>query len=554
MARRNVTRATQRVRVDTVGQVAPSLSVVAPSGAGAGSSAARAARQLAEALGFAGQLAQRESERRTARGVEDALTGDVDEDLRERSASYRSGVVRVQAEAGWVHARREMEQKLDSLDLTSIPPDQLPAYLNQAIDDAAAEQYAGLDNPDEAEIIVPLLAKFRTEYIGKVIEQQKRVADQEQTANLRTIAGDAYAAAVESGTDFNYNAINERVVAVFGKTPRAQELSFEILADLAIRAGDPALLERMPDTWANGAPTAKIIPEFADRYRSALAQAQNVAAARKNQAEQELKRINEERARLAQLEAARLILVEGRDPQPILEQLLGMPEVDASAVFAIESAWRSARDDNEERDADPNAMAALWADLYTQNADIKDVMLHYSLGTLGRGPQATDTAQRMMAVVQQMQGVRDRDNSRLISAQQANIRDRYNPQINGMLGRIDATREAIQIEALAEYNQRVLGGGEDPTTVWNEVVEKYDAVLDRSKLNPVPVGSVSRQVARQGLRADPSVVKAFAQGRASVDDLRRQGVNAAALEAMYDAGQITADEANAAIEALLPTP
>jgi hypothetical protein len=546
MARnRNVTRAGQRARVDTLEGGGFGLSVVAPNGGNVGDSTAQAASQLMDALGVTQELAAAEGQRRVARGEEDALTGDIDEDLRERSENYRAGVTKVQAEAGFIHASREMQERLDALDLSSVEPDQLPAFLNKAIDEAAAEQYGGLDDPASAEVIVPLLRKFRGEYVGRVVEEQRAIADQEQQSNLRTIAG-----AMSAAPEFDYNGLNERVTAVYGKTRRAQELSFNMIADIAIREGRPELLENLPEQWGNGAPTAKIIPEYAEKYRSAVNQARANKAARLTEEAQRKTAADKEAVRLAELEAARQILFENRDPASAIATLMTLPHADASSVFAIQGAWRSARDDREERDGSADGMANLWASIYTGSASIADVMSHYHLGTLGSGLKAKEEAQRMHAAVVQMSNAGTGERSRILSEHQQNISERFNPKINGELGKLDANRSMIRIEALREYNARVLEQGEDPITVFNEVVEKYDGALERVGFNPIPGGSVSTQARTAGVHA-AEAIKAFSSGRATAPDLFAYGVTPERIEQLHLSGRISEAEASAALAAFI---
>jgi hypothetical protein len=553
MARnRNVTRAGQRARVDTLEGGSFGLSVVAPNGGNVVDPTAQAAGQLMEALGVTQELAAKEGERRVARGEADAVAGDIDEDLRERSENYRSGVVKVQAEAGFIHASREMQEKLDALDLSSVEPDQLPEFLNRAIDAAAMEQYDGLDDPQEAEVVVPLLRKFREEYIGRIVEEQKAIADQEQTANLRTVAGGMYAAFTK-GAEFDYNGLNERVTAVYGKTRRAQELSFGMIADIAIREGRPELLENLPEQWSNGAPTAKTIPEYADKYRAALNQAMSNKAARETEAAQRKNAADKEAVRVAELEAARQILFETRDPASAIAELMRLPGADAASVFAIQSAWRSQRDDVEERPRDINMATTLWSDIYAGKADIATVMSHYGIGTLGTGLKAKEEAQRMFAAVNQISNAASTNSNRIISEHQQNLQGRYyNPVVHGPVGAHNGNRAMLSLESQAEYNQRVIVGGEDPTKVWQEVVTKYDALMEQVGFNPAVEGSISSQAVRAGAYAD-RVIKAFAAGQATRDDLIKFGANPERIEALATAGLISGDEANAAFAAWMPT-
>jgi hypothetical protein len=536
---RNATRAGQRARVQTAEGGSFGLSVVAPNGGAVVDPSAQAASQLMEALGVGKELAQAHQANRQAQGAEDAVAGDVDEELRERSEFYRAGVVKVQAEAGFIHASREMQAELDALDLTSVEPDQLPTFINRAIDKVAMDQYGGLQDRAEAEIVAPLLKKFREEYV----EQQKAVADGEQQANIRTIAG-----VMAAGPVFDHNAINERVTAIYGKNMRSQELSFEIIADIAIREGRPELLTGMPDKWGSGASTAKILPEFAAKYRSAVNQAEANASALATERARQQNAANKEALRLAELEAARTILFDNRDPASAIAKIMALPGADAASVFAIQGAWRSARDDVEERAANPAASNQLWADIYTGTASISTVLAHFGMGTLGRGPSAVQEAQSMYAAVNQISNSAKSGNSRAITEFQQNLSERYNPKINGELGPLDAGRATIRIEAMAEFNQRVLIGGEDPVKVHTEVVEKYDVALDKSGINPAPMGSVSTQARNSGLHADRAI-RAFASGKASAADLIAYGATPERIEQLHLMNRISAEEANAALGA-----
>jgi hypothetical protein len=540
---RNATRAGQRARVQTAEGGSFGLSVVAPNGGAVVDPSAQAASQLMEALGVGKELAQAHQANRQAQGAEDAVAGDVDEELRERSEFYRAGVVKVQAEAGFIHASREMQAELDALDLTSVEPDQLPTFINRAIDKVAMDQYGGLQDRAEAEIVAPLLKKFREEYVGRIVEQQKAVADGEQQANIRTIAG-----VMAAGPVFDHNAINERVTAIYGKNMRSQELSFEIIADIAIREGRPELLTGMPDKWGSGASTAKILPEFAAKYRSAVNQAEANASALATERARQQNAANKEALRLAELEAARTILVDTRDPASAIAKIMALPGADAASVFAIQGAWRSARDDVEERAANPAASNQLWADIYTGTASISTVLAHFGMGTLGRGPSAVQEAQSMYAAVNQISNSAKSGNSRAITEFQQNLSERYNPKINGELGPLDAGRATIRIEAMAEFNQRVLIGGEDPVKVHTEVVEKYDVALDKSGINPAPMGSVSTQARNSGLHADRAI-RAFASGKASAADLIAYGATPERIEQLHLMNRISAEEANAALGA-----
>jgi hypothetical protein len=296
---RNTQQASRRVAVQST-DAASSYQVVAPSQVNTRSSTADTAAALSSALGLAGEVYAAEVPRRQEadfrQGVQDHQTGTVQAD---QSEAYGRAVSQLDARASWYQDAPQILERVRervSMDEASVEE------LDTAISEEFAGLYGGLDDPHAAEILVPLMERFRNTQRSALVERQQQIVLDRQVGNFSIAMGgqvdEALAAAsadIEAATAVgdlqglealrastvagavDWNVIHDDLLTMFnGDGSRANAAMAEVVTRVATERGLPELIDSIPARWADGTPTLAHIPAYAD----GLAQARTTADAR----------------------------------------------------------------------------------------------------------------------------------------------------------------------------------------------------------------------------------------------------------------------------------
>jgi hypothetical protein len=530
--RRDTRRASGREQVQDVNNVSR-FSVVAPSRIsteGAGQSAAN----LAQAFGLAGDLNRDRENRLTERGIRDATMGTVDPDNRRRH--YQAAVERTQTEAAWIQDVDFFDEQLRQIDLDELDPDASPQVINETIDKLYAEKYAGIDGIS-AEVLVPRMQRYRAEKVNELLETQRAMAEQRLEGNLQIVVRGFGEAAREAALDaapdkaphqvtasgqFDYLGLHERVRALKPGSA-TNETYFQLISDMAIENGDPELLDSIPDTWADGTPSLKSIPAYNQKIRAAKQQAANVRARLENEYQAALKDAAD--AEIAQAERNMAWAIVHGDPraEAMIQNYAGNPNADPSVVLKMRSAFASTRDDIEQNAVEPTGLSAVRVAAYNGELDTKQAMDLYLDGALGAGRQASEELGRLLSTIDQQDRLQDSEQQRVLRIYTDNLKNSYDPG-SGILR--DPVKAQIQQEAMLEIRTRVIENGEEPSEVFSEVKEKFDARWNTA------AGTSPRVVSESGIDLSPLI-------KLTVSDVRER----------LNRGEIDAATANAWVEA-----
>lgn len=357
--RQTTRRATRRARVQE-SQDTGQFRVVAPQSVrrDAGGSALALADSLNSFFRAAPRLDQALETQASQQAAEDVQTGSVDQDLLDRSDRYRRSVARTQARAGWVEDEAEFDETIRSLQLDDLDPEEQVSTLNRALDELYAEKYAGLDDEDVAEFLLPQMEQYRAEKNAELMERQQAQLVEQQTAALQTIAQDMHGAALEAAREanpnaapedltasgaFDYQGLHEEIVAQF---PRAEtnEVYFSILKDIAIRTGDPDLIRNIPDRWDHGDRMAsfKASPAWNERVLQAEQRAEATKAAQLRAASEAAKAERKSIYEASEAEGY-LRAISGEDPTAWAREQVAAGRLEGRAANSIVGAFRAAQ-------------------------------------------------------------------------------------------------------------------------------------------------------------------------------------------------------------------
>lgn len=551
MPRTTRVRPTSRVQVNDTQDVGQ-FRVVATSPGAAG--AGEVAKQLGSALGVTtdavAQVGGQWATENAAKGRRDVALDQVSEEMERTHWGYRSAVTKARTEANWLADADEFDQRLRELDLSSVNPDQQAQVLNESIDELFKEKYQGLDDPDAAEVLLPMMEKFRAEKTLALQEAQVATRIEANSAALQTIARsraeEARSAAIAenpgvppelltAGDRFDYLGLHAQVRAIKSGDsdtpgPATNEEYFAILKDLAIRTGDPGLIRNIPERWADGTPSIRSIPSFNDRILSAELQAENVRLAHiteRDKAVADSQKAAIEGTFLQAIAAAANGDYAGA--QTAYLAALGMPGADASDIAAIGNAVETMQNRGESRAGYEPAAAALTARVYMGSASQKDVLEAFNNGVFGAGEQATKRLAGLLNELQQGSGRNDANLNRVASGfHQAMARD-YVP--DPMFGKFDPTANEVLSQAQLEFNDRIYNQGQNPTEAYAAVREKFDKLIKNAD---------SMKDTAKTYAGDPiAAATALAEGRLSWYRAQESGVTIETLKSLHASGRLT---------------
>ena len=315
----------------------------------------------------------------------------------------------------------------------------------------------------------------------------------------------------------DYNKLFEQT-GVFFEGSDKKVVMWETIFDLAIESGRPDLIENVP-TDINGIPTGSRDPEFLDEKRAAL-NAATTQAGRKLAALEAEQKANNEQA----LKDDQLLLVDtyiaGGDVTGLVDSIRVNPESTFSDITAAINFSQTELTYGEDTSPDMDGRARLWSDIYTGRASMSDVITFHNAGGNGFGDQSNQELRSMLAAVSTQSKGANGSNGPTITAYRNELNQVYNPQLQGALGPIDQTMHQIRVEAIGEFNRRVIDDGESPREAMLAVREQFDAAVDRiqpSSISTTGSQSQSTNAQAMGLTITKADAVRFANGEMSYE-------------------------------------
>jgi hypothetical protein len=559
MPRDNTRRPSLRPQTQETGNVGR-YSVVAQRGGDQG--AGQTAKALASALGVgleaAPGLAQIYDDKQFKLGQRDFNLDQVDEERMEKRYGYRKAVTRARTEAGWIEDQNEFDQVLREMDLDSIDPDQQMEALNATINDLYRKKYDGLDDPDQAKILIPRMEEYRKTKMAELLERQRELRVEANQAALQQTARAAMEAAIQraqalspdaspfdvsAAAAFDYLDLHGLVRDIasgdYDNPGQAtNELYYVILRDLAIEAGDPGLLRNIPERWEDGTPTIRAIPSYNEKLRQAEMQAENVRLTRANAHAQAVAAAQQQAIETANLQALAAVASGNfAEAQSRYLRVLGMPGAKANDIAAMGRALESMQTNIERRSPYEPGVAQLVSRVYTGQANADVVTEFYLSGMMGYGKQATDRYTRLLTEAQRVRTNDDRlsgaDREKLSTFRSALARD-FKP--DRLFGQFDETMNEVLTQSLLELNRLIYDEQMPVDDAYRAVRKKYDEMGDNAMklaesnafagrpeavIEGLITGSVSWHRAQEvGVTVD-TVDNLFKEGKLTTEQLRR---------------------------------
>jgi hypothetical protein len=467
------------------------------------------ANALKDAFGvgsdFLNQRTVDQNEEGTQRAAQDLAFGR-DQDPADENAGYQRGWSRLRAENDFNSASKEFGEFLRGADFENLEEGEVQEAYNTFMGD----RFKGAEeDPEYSAHIAPKLVELELQTLADHRDLVIQGIQTEQSAMIFENIQERY---TETG-EFDYEYLAEETGRFFDGADKNVKYA-EMLFDTAIEAGDPSIIQNMPERFPSGQPTIKNRPDFQDEIRAAEAAAFNVAARKLAASDAALEQANKDDLFDTQLLIANKIIA-GQPVHNEIEQLRGNPEASFSTLTSSVNFGQAQLDEGDSRSPDLPIVATTWQGIYSGRAGLEDVMQMYADGVLGSGPQAVSEVQSMLSAVQQIRQTSTRGDATAISTYRSEITKTYNPQLQGPLGPLDPVLMNIQNEALSEYNRRVIQDGESPRVARDAVREQFDAAVDRigpAALSESGSASQSANARSRGLTITTQDAQRFASG------------------------------------------
>lgn len=449
-------------------------------------SAIRTASALQRAFGAGTELASDIIDRRNRAGVQQAgadfATGN--KDLDQKTKGYLDAWDQLEAERDINDMKKELPEFLRGANWEELGEAEVQGLINdymqskfEGIDPASA--YASQWTPGALALNQELLGVHKDMQLQNIqIGQRQTIYGNMQARFEASRQIDEKSGEPIAGTEsFDYDYLADQTRIFFDGSDK-RTTYIEMLFDFAIQNGRPDIIENAPDRFASQDPTG--VRDDLDEYRAALAAARRAEAVKID-------------ADLKAAEAADKNLVTGlqfaiytkrqagEDFTNELRTLYGLA-IDGRAEFGDYTAAKnfgdSQFDEREEHAPDYALASSLWNDIYSADAGIPEIYRAREAGVLGFGKTADDMMAKMMATVERLTPNASAVTSPEVTQLRSQLGQHYNPAQNGALGSLDKGRFHTKNLALDDYNDRVING-QDPVEAYQEVRQKYDAVIEQ---------------------------------------------------------------------------
>ena len=366
--------------------------------------------------------------------------------------------------------KAEFNEKLRGADAENMEENDVQLMLDEA--SSKAFNMADL-SPAYLKELAPRLLEYNTELIAvhraAVIQEVKNEQAAKLNRNLTT--------RFDKTGVFDYTMLAQMTNDLYERKER--NVAYETtLVNFAIRNGMPNVLRKAPQKFPSGQPTPLSYGAGLQRLRSAIAQAENVKKARETAATKANEDAMKAGNNSAMIGAVQAMASGDPTSEKLIYDFSNRPGAKAKDYLQLQSAFRSIRDDVQQQNADEKELALLTSEVYAGSADLEVIMQARTDGVFGNGLESVKRMTSLLAVWERV----DSQSSQLTQVHKTHLDDikaRYNPAKNGILGRLDQRRATLQSNALLDYRKAVFEGGEDPNKAWERIRNQGDATLER---------------------------------------------------------------------------
>jgi|GEM_PF-6495671 len=276
MQNRNTRRLTERQQVELRPNSAPTIQRNNRFFSGRGNDqAVRDAQALADAFGAAtqlgGQIAVERAREYSLKGQKAALEGRELTPEEQRSDSFMRGFQAVLDDRAVIDFESRAVELYESLDARNTTPEQVVEKLNELF----ASEYQGVDMEDDLDResmqrIMPRLEEVQE----KILAQHKADVGAALQDDIDASVSVAIEHELTTTGSLDLQAWNEKFFQLYGPKQANEEL-FTAVTSLAIRTGNPALIEELQATkhWESGAAAPGGMSDFNTQIQNALQQA-----------------------------------------------------------------------------------------------------------------------------------------------------------------------------------------------------------------------------------------------------------------------------------------
>ena len=420
--------------------------------------AERTAAALSRFFGAAGDAFEAQQDRMkkkaVLKGTNDAMSGLEPDPKARQQDSYLLAYQHVKTQSALADLSREAAATYEN-----SPNKDDPAALNQELDQLYAKHFGGLDPEVDADQHIIRQASegwsHITSHINDVMaaDAKQRVKDDVSSAASNVIDTE-YSAA----KSIDFQAMNDRVLPLLGAQD-TNDLIASRTIDLAIRNGDPSLIDKMPRAWHSGAPTPAAIPRYADALRNGRQAADNQRVHNANVAAAQLKA---DRKSLSDSNEAGVVasILNGRQMDSTIRDLVSRGDLEPEKARALVEFGRSYSNNQEAGDVDVRTSSALEIGLRTGTLSQSDIVDAANAGALGSGKAAMTEMSRLFGIASSTK------DAKLTTAEAKGFREELkertkptqsplSPDFNGTAAR---DQSVIQATALRHYDESVLKG------------------------------------------------------------------------------------------------
>ena len=405
--------------------------------------------------------------------------------------AYKQAATKLRAEADWFSNEPALNDALNELDLDNMTPDELASN----IDNLFKSQYEGLDDPDEAAVVIPLMDKYRKAKTDEYIGRQQDIVYTNQTADLEVLFKNRYervknyndAVRLEGGEEvpFDYQGFHQQIKSLNYGGKVTNEVLYSIVANQAIENGDPELLDNIPDKWKDGTPTIKHIPAYNERLLNATVRSE---ARQVSLVKARLKA--EDDANKEVLRTSGLTLVEkltnpsldDTERHQLINDYSTLPGAKIESVISLYNSSRSFRDDGEKRAANYDAITVLTHGAYQGTVTPSDIFSAYAEGQLGQPgtPQALANFRQLNGDMKNAKSLEASGNKDKFTAYLKGLSGKFVP--NGLLSESNGAIQALKSDAELAYKKAVFEDNLSPSAAYKAALDEFLPQLNTAQV------------------------------------------------------------------------
>ena len=407
---------------------------------------------------------------RTAAEAQAAKATGKDRDVLNKSIGYNTAWDRLDAEDDFNLFKAEFGEQLRGADAENMEEEDVQGLFDSASNKAfnMADQ-----SPAYTKVLAPLLLDYNAEVVGihrdAVIKEIKATQAAKLNRNLT--------ARFDKTGVFDYDMLAQMTSDLYEGKER--NTAYETtLVDFAIRNGMPNVLRNAPQKYPSGQPSPLTYGAGLARLRTAIQQAENVKQARITKETKANEKAIKDGNNSAMIVAVQAMAAGDPNSEKLILGFSNRDGASAKDYLQLQSAFRSIRDDVQQQNADENELALLTTEVYSGGAGLRQIQQARADGTFGNGLEGVKRMAQLMSVWER---VNDQASqlTRIHKTHLDDLKARYNPSVNGMMGKLDQRRAGLQANALLDYRTAVFESKEDPDKAWTRIREQGDATLER---------------------------------------------------------------------------